>query len=421
MPIHLSRRHVIGAVAAALASEFAVQSKGLRARDLLANDAPITDLVKAIHTRALVFDPHVDIPFDFGLGAHDPRLDGDMEFDIPKAKRGGIGALAIALFVPQGAMTPEGYADAMAKLRIKLAAIKSFALGNPEQVEIALRPDAVSRIHKTGKLAVVISFLNAYPLGEDLSLIDWLHSEGMRIFGFVHAGNNAFADSSRPSLIPGETWHGLSPLGRSAVERLNELGVLIDISQLSKPAALETIAISKTPVIASHSGLRSLVNNSRNLSDEELHAMAAKGGVVAINAFKSYLKPIPETSIPAVKALRAQYNLPEIFSFAQEGANALGPDQAEAFTDAISALVPAATVADLVDSVDWAVRQIGIDRVAISSDFNHGGGVIGWANEGQAISVTAELVRRGYGEAEIAKLWGENVMNVWRAAQAEAL
>lgn len=418
MSMPINRRHLVSA--AVLAVGWAAGPRPSRADTEASAPAPVTDRVKTIHARTLVFDPHVDVPFDLGLGDHDLRRDGALKFDLPKARRGGLGAAALALYVPQGPLTPDGYAQAMAKLRRKLDGLKALARDNPDQVEIALSPRDVLRIHKAGKLAEVISFLNAYPLGEDLSRIDWLHAQGVRIFGFTHAGNNAFADSSRPSSTPSETWGGLSPLGRSAVDRLNALGVLIDVSQLSKAAALETIGRSRAPVIASHSGLRTRVNNPRNLSDEELDRLAAKGGVVAVNAFKPYLRPIPDEAAPAVEALRGRYGLPIAYAYAQEGANTLSAEQAEAFTDAIAALVPAATVADLVDSVDWAVRRIGIDHVGVSSDFNHGGGVVGWANASEAINVTAELVKRGYGQADIAKLWGGNVLKVWRAAQAAA-
>ena len=417
----LSRRDAIIVTAAAAAGGIALGATRAFAEAMSTTAAPVSDLVRTIHAQTLVIDPHPDIPFDYGTGAHDPKLNGDTKFDIPKARRGGIGAVAIALFVPQGPLTPAGYAAAAAQMRTKLEALRAIAANNPDQVEIALTPDDVLRIHKSGKLAEIISFLNAYPLGEDLSRIDWLYDRGMRIFGFVHAGNNAFADSSRPSSSQAETWHGLSPLGQAAVRRLNDLGVLMDISQLSKKAALQTIAMSRAPVIATHSGVRGLVNNPRNLSDEELAALVAKGGVIAINAFKPYLKAIPRSQLASIKALRAQNNLPETYAYAQEGANLLDPERAEIFTDAISALIPTATIADLVDSIDWAVRRIGIDHVAISSDFNHGGGVSGWEDEGQAINVTAELVKRGYSAADVGKLWGGNVLNVWRAAQAAAI
>jgi membrane dipeptidase len=407
MPRHLNRRLLLTTLA--LTSLMPLLAH--------AQTAPVTDQVRAIHAKTLVIDPHVDIPFDYGSGALDPKSDGSSQFDLPKAKRGGVGAVAIAAFVPQGSLTPEGYADAKAKLATKLAAIKAIAANNPDQVEIALSPADVERIHGKGKLAEIISFLNAYPLGEDLSGIDDLYKDGVRVFGFVHAGSNAFADSSRPSATD-KVRGGLTPLGLRAVAKLNDLGVLIDISQLTRDGALQAIKASRAPVIATHSGLKSVVANPRNLSDEELLALKAKGGVIAIVAFKPYLKGVPADKLPEVAALRAQYGLSATYAFPQEGSEALESSKRTDFSHAVTDLIPPATVADLIDSVDRAVKLIGIDHVAISSDFNHGGGVVGWSNEGEAINVTAELVKRGYSPAGIGKLWGGNTLRVWKAAQA---
>lgn len=415
------RRRIVGQPAAVIViAVLAALSQMAGAQTASIAAAPVTAEVRQIHAKTLVIDPHIDIPFDFGAGVRDPRLDGDMRFDFPKARRGGIGAVAIALYVPQGPLSPEGYANAQGKLDLKLRALKTSVASNRDQMEIALTPDDVLRIRQSGKVAVIMSFLNAYSLGEDLAQIDRLHGEGVRMAGFVHAGNNAFADSSRPSGLPAESWGGLSALGRAAVKRMNELGMLIDISQLSRAAALQTMAASRAPVIASHSGVRSMINHPRNLDDAELKALVSKGGVIAINAYKPYLKAIPAAQLGAVLSIRAAYGLPLSYTYEQEGANRLRSDLASKFSHEIEALVPEATVSDLVDAIDGAVARLGVDHVAISSDFNHGGGVLGWSNEGEAINVTAELVKRGYTITDIEKIWGGNVLRVWRAAQRDA-
>jgi microsomal dipeptidase-like Zn-dependent dipeptidase len=170
---------------------------------------------------------------------------------------------------------------------------------------------------------------------------------------------------------------GLSALGKQGVARLNELGVLIDVSQLSTPAFKQVLSLTKAPVIASHSGIRALVDATRNLSDEELDLLKRNGGVVSVVAFSNYLRTPPAEP---------------------EGAQP-------------------ATVAQLVDAIAYAVKRIGIEHVGIASDFNHGGGVTGWQNEGEAQNVTAELLRRGYSERDIARLWGGNFFRVWGEAQ----
>jgi membrane dipeptidase len=335
---------------------------------------------KAVHKHILAFDTHLDLPFDYAGAA----ADGPTQFDLPKAARGQLKGAALAVFVPQGPRTPEGYAKARSDAEKKYSLIKAVAEDNPDRAALAYTPEEVRRIAGQGKFAVVISLLNAYPLGSDLSQIDAWYQRGVRLFGFDHAGHNDWADSSRPSAALGngrEEHGGLSSLGKQGVERLNELGMLIDVSQLSTPAFKQVLSLTKAPVIASHSGIRALVDATRNLSDEELLLLKRNGGVVQVVAFSNYLRTPPKQ--PA------------------ENTSPAAP----------------ATVAQLVDAIGYAVKKIGVDHVGIASDFNHGGGVAGWQNEGEAQNVTAELLRRGYSERDIAKLWGGNFLRVWGEAQ----
>jgi membrane dipeptidase len=347
----------------------------------------LLEKAKEIHKRIIAFDSHLDLPFDYsGAGA-----DGSTQFDLPKVQRGLLKGAALAVFVPQGPRTPEGFKKAREDADKKLALIKAVAEQNPKLAELAYTPADVRRIASEGKFAVVISLLNAYPLGTDLSQIDEWYKRGVRVFGYVHAGHNDWADSSRPNKSLGnatEEHGGLSELGKQGVARLNQLGVLIDVSQLSSPAFKQVLSLTKAPVAATHSGVKSIVNVGRNLSDEELELIRKNGGVAQIVAFSNYLRAAPETATP------------------------------EPSTKAKPA--PPATVAQLVNAIDYAVKKIGIDHVGIASDFNHGGGVTGWQNEGEALNVTVELLRRGYKENDIAKLWGGNFLRVWAEAQKAA-
>jgi microsomal dipeptidase-like Zn-dependent dipeptidase len=221
----------------------------------------------------------------------------------------------------------------------------------------------------------------------DLDQINEWYNRGVRILGFVHAGHNDWADSSRPNVKLGDAAEehcGLSDLGKQAVRRLNDLGVLIDVSQLSTHALEQVISVTRAPVAATHSAVKGLVDTPRNLSDRELELIKKNGGVVQIVAFSKYLRPQSTEQIAALQTVNA---------------------------------APKATLAQFVDAIDYAVKRIGVDHVGISSDFNHGGGVIGWENEGESVNVTAELLRHGYGESDIAKLWGGNFLRVWQAAQ----
>jgi len=342
-------------------------------------DAQLLEKAKQIHARIITFDSHLDLPFDYPGAAED----GKTQFDLPKASRGQLKGAALAVFVPQGPRTPEGYTKAAADADKKLKLIRAIAEANPTRAEIAQSPADVRRIAAEGKFAVVISMLNAYPLSSDLDQLDEWYKRGVRILGYTHAGNNDWADSSRPSKALGDKpdeHGGLSDLGKRGVARMNKLGMLIDVSQLTTPALKQVLSLTKAPVVATHSGLKGIVDSPRNLSDEELELIKKNGGVVQVVAFGNYLRKAP----PA----------------ADEHAPA-----------------SPATVAQLVDSIAYAVKKIGIDHVGISSDFNHGGGVAGWQNEGEAHNVTVELLRRGYSERDVAKLWGGNFLRVWAEAQ----
>lgn len=344
-------------------------------------DPKLLERAKEIQKRIIAFDSHLDLPFDYPGAA----ADGKTQIDLPKVERGQLKGAALAVFVPQGPRTQEAYAKARDDAEKKYNLIKAFAEQNPDRAVLAYSPADVRRAAAQGKFAVVISMLNAYPLGPDLSQIDAWYQRGVRIFGYVHAGHNQWADSSRPRAPLGdgpEEHGGLSELGKQGVTRLNELGMLIDVSQLSTPAFKQVLSLTKAPVVATHSGVKGIVDNTRNLSDEELALLKKNGGVVQIVAFSNYLRPLPKDA---------------------------DPEKA-----------PHATVAQLVDSVAYAVKKIGIDHVGIASDFNHGGGVIGWDNEGECQNVTAELLRHGYSEKDIAKLWGGNFLRVWGEAQSAA-
>ena len=257
-------------------------------------------------------------------------------------------------------------------------------------------------------------------IGEDLSLIRAYRDEGVRVFGFVHAQNNAFADSSRPNASFGDRPDeagGLTPLGKKAVGELNRLGVIVDVSQLTPNGVRQTLAITRAPVIASHSGIRARVNVTRNLSNDELRAIAKGGGVVHIVAFPAYLRSWSDSGPAFQQAVLDPLGL-------RPGGNprtALDAPGFEnyqrAYRDYGASVTRTASLVDWLDAVDDAVRLIGIDHVGLSSDFNHGGGVIGYANVGDGPNITRELLKRGYSEADIGKLWGRNFLRVLKEVE----
>lgn len=322
---------------------------------------------RAVHDSVLVLDSHADV-----LLPSTPRNyylpDGGSRVSLDRLIAGGVDAVVLSVAVGSGPETPEGDAAARAEADEKLAAIQAFVAGSGGRAELARSAADVERLHRAGKTAVILGFLNARSLGDDLAAFDRYRAAGVLVAGLNHAGHNRFSDSSRPGDGPQERHMGLSRLGRAAVRRFNDLGVLIDVSQLSSAALRQTLELTRAPVVASHSNARALADNSRSLSDAELAAIKANGGVVQVTPFPAYLKT------PTLKAF--------------------------------------------VDQIDYIAKQIGVDHVGVGSDFNHGAGVPGFDSAADAPNVTAELLRRGYTSDQIAAIWGGNFLRVLRAAEA---
>ncbi|HEX6998004.1 MAG TPA: dipeptidase [Gammaproteobacteria bacterium] len=368
----------------------------------------------------LAIDTHVDIPLDYATKAVDP-LDGDLQVNLRKMRAGGLDVAFFAVYVGQEARTEAGYLKARDDALTKFAAIRRMAEQYPDWIEIATSPDDVERIARRGKLVAAIGIENGFVIGKDLALLDRYYELGARYFGLVHNGHNDLGFSAQPREALGDapgSDGGLTPLGAAVVERLNQLGVMVDISHASKRTALDAIRLSRAPVIASHSAVRSLADHPRNLDDETLLALRDNGGVVQIVAFEPYVKAQPPEQRAAMDALTAKLGLATPVDV-----EALPEAQRNAFLRGvrdINAKWPPASVEDLVDHVDYAVRLIGIDHVGLSSDFGGGGGIVGWSDAAETSNVTAELRRRGYSDEDIAKIWGGNLLRVWREVERVA-
>jgi membrane dipeptidase len=376
---------------------------------------------QALNRKLLNIDAHTDVliestPERYWAPGHTSRT------DLDKLLKGSVDAVTVAIAVGPGPRTPEGVAKARQEADLKLATIRKFVEQSGGRAQIALSADDIERLHKQGKVAVILAFQNARSLGKDTSGLDEFYKAGARVFGLTHAGNNDFADSSRPQSGEGEEHGGLSPLGKQAIVRLNELGALIDVSQLTPAGVFQVLGISRAPVIAAHSNVRTLVDNTRNLSDAELDAIKAKGGVVSVVPFNAYLARIPPDFGMRVAEIRKRHGLPASFpgqSF-HDGVGSLSPAQQESFNAALRAIYPKATLEDYVDHIDYLVKRIGVDHVGIGTDFNHGAGIVGFDDESEAPNVTRELLRRGYTEQQIAKIWGGNFLRVLRQAEQAA-
>lgn len=375
--------------------------------------------MRAVHAGAMPLDAHADV-----LVPTTPEIyrtdDGVSQVTLDKLRAGGMATITLAIQSPTGPATPEGIARARAEVDAKLARIHAIVESAPDQVTLALSSTDIERIHADGKIAVLIGFQNAYALGTDLTLVDHYVAEGARVFAFNHAGNNAFSDSSRPANPGDEPNGGLSPLGKAAVRKLNDLGVVIDVSQLTTKSVMQTLELSRAPVIASHSAVRAFVDETRNLLDEEMDAIAAKGGVVHLPPFNTYLAPRPPEFIARLGEIRARFGLPAEFRGVLDDAYRLeGAARGEYTTLALES-VPRATLEDYLNHIDHVVERIGVEHVGIGTDFDHGAGIIGYKDASEALNLTRALLERGYSAEDIAKIWSGNFMRVLRAAEAAA-
>jgi len=366
---------------------------------------------RGLHQRIVTIDTHDDIPGNFATEQVDP-LNADRQVNLEKMRAGGLDVAFFAVFVGQTPRTPDNYDKAKADALQKFAAIHRLTdTMYPDRIGLAVTPADVERIHASGKLVAAIGIENGYVIGKDLSLVKTYYDLGARYMTLAHTQNNDICDSSTDQ--KGPEHHGVSAFGKDVVVEMNRVGMMVDISHVSKECMLQATAMSKSPVVASHSSTTALANVPRNLDDEQLLAIKKNGGVAQIVAFASYVKVDAPEKRAAVDTLRRSMNI-----------TGGGRDALAALTDAqradyqkrlaeIDAKWPAANVVDFVNHIDHAVNVAGIDHVGISSDFDGGGGVTGWRDAGETINVTVELLRRGYTDIQIRQMWGGNLLRVW--------
>lgn len=377
---------------------------------------------REIHDRVMTIDTHDDIPLNFATEEVDPGKRGERQVDLVKMQEGGLDVGFFIVYVGQTERTPENYEKAREEAMTKFNAIHRMAEEMyPDRIGFAYTADDVVRIHESGKLVACIGIENGYVIGKDLSLLKKYHELGARYITLAHGGHNDIADSATPREALGDSaaeHNGISAFGQQVVEEMNRLGILVDVSHISKQAMMDAVKYSKAPVIASHSSTRALCDHPRNMDDEQLMALKANGGVMQTVAFNAYVKQAPAEKDSAMAELRRRMGLTSFEAF-----RSLTPEQRAEWDSErakIDAQWPRANVQDFVNHIDHAVKLIGIDHVGISSDFDGGGGIDGWNDASETFNVTLELVRRGYTEEDIGKLWGGNLLRVWREAERVA-
>lgn len=376
--------------------------------------APATDL--------LTLDSHVDIPDAYMREARfDAGTDSVLQADLPSLRQGGLDAIFLVVYVGQGALTEAGYAEAVAKAENKFSAIDLLLRQNPDQIRLATSPAQVRANHRAGLLSATIGVENGYALGHDLSRLDAYHARGARYLGLTHAGDNDLCTSSAPDAKLGQpvpAVSGLSEFGKQVVRRANALGVMVDVSHASDACIRDVLQASSAPIIASHSAARALVDHPRNVPDELARAIAAKGGVIQVVAYREFIKADPER-YAAQEKLEAE--------IARRAGDAeYDSEKHEYLPSTRLALAelerrhPLATVEHLVDHIQHLVGVVGVDHVGIASDFDGTGGVTGWMDASQTGNVTAALRRRGFSDADIARIWSGNLLRTWGEVERRA-
>jgi membrane dipeptidase len=400
--------------------------------------AALVERARAIHDRVVTIDTHADINTGNFTETVNYTMNLDTQVNLVKMAAGGLDVAWFIVYTGQSTLDEAGYAAAYANAIDKFDAIHRLAEDiAPDEIGIAYTSDDVRRLSAEGKQVAMIGIENAYPVGLDLANIKDFHDRGGRYMSLAHNGHSQFADSNTGENAQDYIHEGLSDLGREALAEMNKWGIIIDVSHPSKDAIMQMLALTRAPLIASHSSARALTNHSRNLDDEMLLAIKDNGGVVQTVAFGSYInearrvhleqgrQALTESIATALEIdMLAPSDIAQLSGAARSAYEASIEEvtaQVRAQVGAeVNATAPAATVADFVDHIDYMVGLIGEDHVGISSDFDGGGGIEGWNDASETFNVTLELVRRGYTEQQIEKMWSGNLLRVLDEVQAVA-
>jgi membrane dipeptidase len=373
----------------------------------LAPDEDVTPVDRLAHEQMLVLDTHLDTPelfehpgWDFARW-HDRAFDGS-QVDIPRMEQGGLDGGFFVIYTPQGPLTPASYAAARNAALTRATWIQRVVAAHPDKLELATTPADARRVAASGKRVVFQSIENSYPLGEDLSLLAHFHDLGVRLAGPVHFRNNQFADSATDK----PRWHGFSPLGRQWVAEMNRLGMVIDVSHASDDVFDQALALSKTPILASHSGPKAIFDHPRNLDDARMRKLAAAGGVLQINSV--YLAP--SVSVPGGESIGERQRRWWVLPSAEQ--RKLVADIA-----ALGSIGGSADFELFMRSLLHAIQVMGVDHVGIGADWDGGGGVRGMEDITALPRITARLRKAGYGDADIEKIWSGNALRVLQAAE----
>ncbi|MBQ0735126.1 dipeptidase [Aquimarina celericrescens] len=392
---------------------------------------------KEIHNKVITLDTHCDINVKNFTDSINYTHDLSSQITLPKMRKGGLDVAWFIVYTGQDSLTPAGFEKAYEIAMSKFEAIHKLTKDiAPDQIELALTSDDVRSIHKKGKKVAMIGIENGYPMGTDINNVKKFYDLGARYMSLSHNGHSQLCDSNTGEADGVWLHNGVSDLGKEVIAAMNKYGMMIDVSHPSKESMRQMIELTKAPIIASHSSARALCNHSRNLDDEQLQWLKENGGVVQTVAFSSYLntEKFEKRNKKEVEIAKQIADSMGVTWLEREEVMKLSTEEKEKYYDFLGTMAairrtkvkkmdnlpPAVDVVDFVNHIDYMVEKIGIDHVGISSDFDGGGGIEGWSDASETFNVTLELVKRGYSESAIEKLWSGNLLRVLDKVQEVA-
>ena len=381
-----------------------------KTQDQLPSETDFRAEAMRLALETLTVDTHIDLPYRLQEKPDDVTVrTEDGHFDLVRAREGGLDAAFMSIYVP-ASLQETGGGRKLADELIDI--VEGIATKAPDSFAIARSVDEVRSLFAEGIFALPMGIENGAAIEDDLSAVQHFYDRGVRYITLSHSEPNLICDSSYSTNRPSG---GLSPFGREVVAEMNRLGIMVDISHVTDDTFFQAVELSKAPMIASHSCCRHFTPGfERNMTDEMITLLAEKGGVIQIAYAPGFLSEAAQKQSTELWATMRQYM--------EENDVAMGSPE---FNDRIALYYEQnpkveTNVSDVADHIEHVIELVGIDHVGISSDFDGGGGVVGWNDASETFNVTLELVRRGYTEEDIAKLWGGNFLRVWREADQVA-
>jgi membrane dipeptidase len=365
----------------------------------------ISDKAKKLHFSSIVVDTHDDTTqrlLDGKFNLADRHTDGSI--DVPRMREGGLGAIFFSIWIPSKITGAEAVKQAIDQIDAVREAIRK----DPRDLVLATTADQIREAHKQGKIAALMGVEGGHMIGNDLAALRTFAALGVRYMTLTHMGNTEWADSSTDKA----EHNGLTDFGKDVVREMNRLGIIVDVAHVSDKTFYDAIAVSKAPVFSSHSSCRALCDAARNMTDDMMRALAKNGGVIQINyhigflsqEFRNFEKAHPEVEkeLDAEVKKRCGDN---------EGCSLIVGDQLlHEYMNA--GKLPKVDWSLIVEHIDHAVKIAGIDHVGLGSDFDGANMPLGMEDVTHLPQITDALLKKGYSDADIRKILGENTLRV---------